>query len=245
MSWYDSITSLFTSEDSVSIDQTAPQIPSFTPIASASTLLSPNYSISALSQTSKPLMTPNLPTTEDQLYNMSVLAKTLESLRSIIGPFSIISGFRTKELQQLLASSGEPVAAGVSYHELGLAVDIYPTNMSIDEFFGRLLSDEPLKAQFAEIAIKPKQNSIHLSVNTPDNMKEPKILGLNNDNVYGRLSLDDIANYIAPYMASIDEAYDYAASKLVTYNKTPLILTVAVSLAGMAYLFLNKPKKTV
>ena len=70
-------------------------------------------------------------------------------------------------------------------------------------------------------------------------------MALNADNVYARLSVDEITNYIAPYMPSEEQAYDYAAAQLVTYNRTPLILTVAVAALGTAYLLLSGKKKQI
>ena len=95
--------------------------------------LSAHYTLANLTQTSKPVSTPNLPSSAEHFNNLKLLADALEYLDSKIGPFNIMSGYRTKELQNLLKSAGEPVATGTSFHELGLGVDIYPTTMKIAE----------------------------------------------------------------------------------------------------------------
>lgn len=204
--------------------------------------LSDHYRLKDLTATNQALSAPNDPSSADHFNNLETTAQILESLEYKVGPFTILSGYRTKELQDKLAASGEPTASGLSFHEIGRGVDIYPTTMTLDQFFGLLLADEELKGQFAEIAIKPSQNSIHLATNVPGDVRSAKVLGLNTEGIYARLNLDEIAGYIAPYMASIDEAYDYAAARLVSYNRMPLILTAVAGLAGAAFLLLM-PKK--
>ena len=204
--------------------------------------LSPHYRLKNLTITNQSLSQPNEPTTNDHLNNLIITAEIMEMLESRVGPFTIISGYRTKELQDKLSSAGEPTSATLSFHEIGRAIDIYPTTMSLDDFFGRILADEEMKSQFAEIAVKHSQNSIHLSTNVPGDIRTPKVMGLNEAGIYARLNLDEIASYIAPFMASIDDAYDYAAAQLVTYNRMPLILTASVGLVGATFLLLM-PKK--
>lgn len=204
-------------------------------------MLSQHYSLGDLTQTSQMLMRPNFPENVQQFDNLTYLADILERLNHEIGPFQILSGFRTKELQSILAGQGEPVASGISFHEVGRGVDITPTSMSTAEYFGLILAIEDLKNQFAEIAIKPSQNAIHLAINVPGDVREPKITGLNSEGVYARLTLDEIANYLSPFVESVDEAY-YAASKLVTQNRIPLIIGMVAAAGGVIYLMLASGK---
>jgi len=183
--------------------------------------LSANYSLKDLTTTSQSLSRPNMPTTTEEFENLQLLADTLELLKSRIGPFSIVSAFRTGELQQALKSQGEPVSTGKSYHELGLGIDIYPTTMNITEYFGRILASSTLKNRFVEIAIKPSQNTIHLAVRPVGSTKEVKVMGLDSKSVYKSLSLEDIARYAKPYATS------------------PVVLVgAALALGIMAYSFL-------
>lgn len=212
------------------------------PVIPADTMASARYSVGALSVTNQALSAPNLPTTQDQLANLSQLGNILEQLTDNVGPFSILSGFRTRELQNLLSAQGEPTASGTSFHEVGRGVDIAPTSMDINSFFGMLLSNEDLKNEFAEIAIKPGQNSIHLAVNVPGDVRTTKVLGLNSDNVYTSLSIDDILAYITPFMPDAATAEDYASAELVTWNTTPLLLAGLALISAGAYLIMSRKK---
>lgn len=227
------------SSDQLPVESSAPAQAAY----SSSQMLSPSYSIASLSQTNYGLSRPNLPTTQDQVDNMTILANILDQLTSNIGQFSIISGFRIPELQAALAAAGDPVATGTSFHELGRAVDIAPTGMTPAEFFGRLLANENLKNMFAEIAIKPSQNTIHLAVNVPSDTRTPKVLGLNSDNIYASLSLNDILTYIEPYMPSLQAATDYADAQLVTRSSLPVILGAILAI-GFGIMALSSKKRS-
>jgi len=238
MAWYDGITSIFTS------DTPEPTGDLSTDIAHAfslSTKLSDHFTLGQLTATTKKLDQPNMPDM-NQFTNLGYTAEVLEQLLQSVGDFRILSGFRTKELQAALASAGEPVASGTSFHELGRAVDVTPTHMTIDEFFAMILTDDNLTAQFSEIAIKPSQNSLHLAMNVPGDMRTPKILGLNSDGAYAKLSESDIANYIRPYVGSSEDA-DYSAARLVSINYTPYVLTIAAAILGTGIILMLKPKE--
>lgn len=207
--------------------------------------LSNQFILRDLTLTNQSLTMPNLPTTPYDFDNLKLLAQTLEYLQANIGPFQILSAYRTKELQDKLTAEGEPTGSGVkSFHEVGRGVDIYPTTMSIDEYFGRILANPDLKDQFAEIAIKPSQNALHLAINVPGDVRTPKVTGLNPLGVYARLSVDEITAYIAPFMDSVEDAYDYAAAELVSINFTPMIVTAVAALGGGILLLLARGKQT-
>lgn len=188
--------------------------------------LTPRFKLKDLIVTEQKLSLPNLPSTDIELDNLYRLASYLEDLWTNIGPFRISSAYRTKELQQRLTASGDPTSLGTSFHELGRAVDIVPTSMGIAEFFGRLLANENMRFGYREIAIKPSQGSIHLAIKTPDDMRETKVMGLNENKVYSKLSLDEIAQYMAPYKINYEEAVQEAESLI---KQTPPILAFAVA----------------
>jgi hypothetical protein len=170
------------------------------PVTDASTMLSAHYSLGNLTATQQQLTRPNMPSTQEEMDNLSILANDLEELAQAIGPFNLLSGYRTQELQTVLGKEGNPVSRGLSFHELGRAVDLFPTTMSVQEFIARLLANESLKIKFAEIAMKPTQNAIHLSVNVPSDTRAPKILALNDNGVYVPMSDVDIETMIAPFI---------------------------------------------
>jgi hypothetical protein len=196
--------------------------------------LSAHYTLGQFVVTNQPLSQPNLPTEIAHYDNLVLLADMKERLDQYIGPSNIVSAYRTKELQEALRASGEPTASGKSFHELGRAFDIYPSNMSIADFFGKILAS-PLRSEFAEIAIKPAQNALHLSINVPGDVREPKVTGLNSQGSYVRLTADEIASYIQPFVENVEAAYEEAKS-LVTYNKAPLYAALFLGLAGAFYL---------
>lgn len=241
MEWLDNLTNSVFGTETPASDQPSPLIPQSsvsTPISlfDPNAMLSPQYSLKDLTATNQSLSAPNMPSEQYQFDNLITTAQGVEFLENKIGPIRILSGFRTKELQNALSAAGEPTSFGKSYHELGRAVDFAPTTMSLDEYFGKMLADEEVRSMFAEIAYKPGQGSIHAAFNVPGDVRETKVLGLNADKQYARLSLDEIANFIKPYMASVDEAYNYAAAKLVTQSKTPMILAMVAAAGGLIYL---------
>lgn len=201
--------------------------------------ISPNYSLKEFLVTSQSLSQPNLPSSVAHYDNLVLLADAKEKLDYYIGPSKVLSAYRTKELQNALKAKGDPTAAGTSFHEVGRGMDLAPSNMSLDEFFGKLLAS-PMRGDFAEIAIKPSQNAIHVAINTPNDVREPKVTGLKNGK-YMRLSVDEIAEFIAPYMESASAAVD-EAMHLVTYNKTPLVITLLAALGGISFYLYKKLK---
>lgn len=194
------------------------------------TKLSAHYTLKNLTQTSQPVSAPNMPTTTDHFNNLKLLADALEMLDAKIGPFNIVSGFRTKELQNLLKSAGEPVATGTSYHEVGLGTDIYPTTMKIAEYFGLILADPELSKRFVEIAIKPSQNTIHLSVRAPGNTKAQKITNLTSKG-YIQLTKDQIMSYVAPFLDSTGLSTVASSAG----GSTPLLIGAGIA-AALAFM---------
>ncbi len=204
--------------------------------------LSEHYTLSSLTLTNQPLSYPNFPESADHFSNLAITADVLEQLAYYVGPFTLLSAYRTKELQSILASQGEPTSAGLSNHEIGLGVDITPTSMTLADYFAYILASDNIKNLFTEIAIKPSQNAIHLGIRGHNDSRTTKITGLNSQGVYAKLSLDEIAAYISPVVESVDAAY-YAAAKLVTTSRIPLILALVAAAGGVIYFVLAKPAR--
>ena len=201
---------------------------------SSDTRLSNSYTLENFIGTNQLLSMPNSPTEQWMFDNLIFLADMCEELTSKIGPFTIVSGFRTKELQQALAAAGEPATSKLSFHEAGRAVDIGPTSMGITEYFAKILADPVLRAKFSEISIKPNQNALHLAINVPGDNRTPKITALDENKNYVKLTVDQIQDYIAPYMQSVEDAV-LVASDAVTSNKLPVIIG-AIGLVGLLFL---------
>ena len=204
------------------------------------TMLSQNYSLGDLCVTEQNLANPNLPSTQDQMNNLTQLAQSLDQLIENIGPIKILSGFRTQELQTALREGGNPTSPGTSFHEVGRAIDFYPTTMPVGEYFARLLANEGLKAQFAEIAFKPNQNAIHLAVNVPGDTRIPKILKLNPETMaYNKMSDVDIEMMVAPYVTPEIRTVIVDDAKSAGGINVPVLLAVA----GFGLAIILKKKK--
>lgn len=201
--------------------------------------LSTRFKLKDLIVTEQLLSSPNLPSTDIELDNLYKLASHLDDLWTYIGPFKIVSGFRTKELQAALTSKGDPTSLGTSFHELGRAADIVPTSMSLTEFFGKLLADPNLSSGYREIAFKPSQGALHLAIKTPDDMRETKVLGLDENKSYVRLTSDQIQNYISPYIKNIEEAVQIS-TQLVQENPMKAYIFAGSIFAIGLYLILKK-----
>jgi hypothetical protein len=176
--------------------------------ATPDSMLSTNYSIADLCLTNQSLTAPNFPDSQYQLDNLVLLADMLENLTTNVGPFTILSGFRTHELQVALKEGGAPTGSGaLSFHEVGRAVDINPTSMSLADYFGTILANQDLANQFAELALKPSQNAIHMSINVPGDTRTPRILVLDpTTNSYVKATTDQIASYVANVVSAADAA---------------------------------------
>ncbi len=77
-------------------------------------------------------------------------------------------------------------------------------------------------------------------MNVPADTRVPKVLGLNSDNVYARLTADDILNYIKPYMPDATAATDYADQLAAGPSNVMLYAAVAVGIGILAMMTRKK-----
>ena len=153
------------------------------------------------SQTATGMGDPNTPD-PSAAGNLVILLGILGGIYTDIGPFTIASGYRDAAVNE--AVGGVPN----SNHVIGIAADIGPTTMPLDVFFGRLLAS-PYANQLGEIAIKPAQNALHLSlatdgslpglslgIFTPSKVNIPLYTASNGDGAYFALSANEIQGYI-------------------------------------------------
>jgi len=201
----------------------------------------PKFTYELLTKTSHDVdNTPNA----DELANLKWLATFLEEVYSTVGPFEVVSGFRTKQLQELLRSEGEPTAARKSFHEAGMAVDVYPTNMSLEEFYWLLVSS--FYGRIGEPSIKAAQNAVHFALPTPSNIS--KIMALNSETgVYEKIDEATIQQKITQYASKLyDNAAEIASTISLEVNKPAIrwgILAAVVGIASAAYFFLMGKKR--
>lgn len=211
-------------------------------------MLSTNYSVADLTVTTQSLTAPNMPDQQYQVDNLVFLANFLENLATVIGPFTVLSAFRTHELQVALAEGGAPTGSGaLSFHETGRAVDINPTSTDLATAFGTILANQDLTNTLAEFAFKPSQNSLHISINVPGDDRTPRILVLNpTTNSYVRATADQIASYVQPVLQNVADAAAAAASMAEDYTveNSGSIMVVLAMVAIGAYFYFAPHRKS-
>lgn len=97
---------------------------------------------------------------EEYLDSLKRLGAILDELYDRVGSFSLISGFRSWDLQELL-NSGPHDRDTKSFHEIAQAVDIVPDS-NLREYFSKMLADPSIRYTFADISFKPWDGSLHL-----------------------------------------------------------------------------------
>lgn len=185
----------------------------------------------------------------NSLVNLNQLGKLLDQIYDLVGPFNVLSAFRSKAVEDALSASGQPTAeaAGghVSFHTVGLAADINPTTMSLDEFFGKILAQMgtadqpgPLWNQMTEIGYKPSQGSIHVA-GAVTYRAINVVLSLQDDGTYGRLSPEKILEYMSPYVQQAITDVEQAAT-----SPSGIAGILAVGAALLALVFFSRKKRT-
>ena len=151
--------------------------------------LSPTYTVRDLAVTNTGIK--NVPT-PSVIPSLKTLAEILEDIYDQIGPFTVPSAYRNSLVQSTLTSEGLPTSPTKSFHELGMAADIIPTG-GLMEFWAKLLSNKDLRLRLGEIAIKPAQGSIHISLATPNTQN--KVMELRSGK-YVRLTEAEVSSYM-------------------------------------------------
>lgn len=175
----------------------------FTPkpgLGQASDFLSKRFTLRDLTKTDQ--KTANMPN-EAQLANLKKLAQVLDYLYDKVGPFQVISAFRSQATQDALKAGGAgdvsaQMAATNSLHSTGEAADIYPTTMSLEAYFVRLFALPEVKERLGQIVIKERQNALHISTPTgrfPAGTPMKDVPGVG----YVRLTIDEINDWMDEY----------------------------------------------
>ena len=205
--------------------------------------LSNKYTLRDLTITNEPL--PNMPTNEAELANLKWLARTLEDLEADFGPFKIFSAFRSPEVNAAVKNLGADAPVKKSFHEAGMAVDILPQNMSIQEMYGRILAG-PWKDKLGEIALKPTQGTLHLSL--PTEKYRGVAMVMDAAGVYVRQSADQIQEFAQPYIDQALQAVEesvYDTDQATGEKSVKLWVWVAGGVTALgALLLMFKPKKS-
>lgn len=203
-------------------------------------MLSKYWTLADLTKTSTGL--DNMPP-EAEYKNLKWLARTLDDLYDQIGPFNILSAFRTHAVQEALADAGEPASTSrKSFHEAGMAVDIYPTTMSLEEYFGKIAASDEWKTKLGEIIIKPPQKTIHLSLATP--AYQGVFKALNSAGVYASLTADQVADYARPYLEYIVQTAEDIGTT-ITENKNKIMIVGSLAALLLLMMVMSGGKRRV
>ena len=116
----------------------------------------------------------NTPTEDLHINNLRWLAIVLSELEPSLGSFTILSAYRTREVNNKVTGNSDPNRK-TSFHEVGMAVDFHPIGQTINSYFGKLITTE-WRNKLGEIILKPKQNSIHIGLPTASYKGAIKIL---------------------------------------------------------------------
>lgn len=175
--------------------------------------LSSRYWLSDLtaSDTSDRLGIDNSPYALQHQANLERLAGLLERVYSTIGPFSVVSGFRSSEL-----NSAIPGSSTSSLHLSGMAVDIIP-QMNYEDFWIKLYAS-PLRTQLGEITLKRPTQNLHISLPTQNIQGQARIQ--NSDRSYSTMTMDQINSILS------------SAGEIVSDNPIKAGLAVFVLLAA-------------
>lgn len=171
--------------------------------------LSAHFTLRDLTVTNAPPdQYPNIPD-EAQLANLRILAKALEVVYTKVGPFRIASAFRSQAVQNWIihggaGSTAAAMAVSVSYHTLGIAADVTPESLSVEEFFTRCYAIEAVRAVLGQIVNKAEggQQSVHLSLPT-DKFPEGTLMRVGEGGQYYRLTGNEISDYLENYPVTI------------------------------------------
>ncbi len=129
---------------------------------------------------------------DSQLANLRSLGAVLDRLYETIGPFRIISAFRSNLVNDAVDG------VSTSNHMLGRGADIQPTTMTAKEFWGRVLQNPSLRNSLGEIALK--NTVIHLSLPSASKVGVPMIVEGGN---YVVKSLEDALAFAGKYKTEI------------------------------------------
>jgi hypothetical protein len=104
-------------------------------------------------------------TATDLLIIKLLCVGALQPIRDVFGPMKILSGKRSPELNEKVGGST------TSDHLIASACDITPTKLkdseNLETVFNWIIKTKSVMSLIRQIILYPKQNFIHLSINTP------------------------------------------------------------------------------
>lgn len=148
---------------------------------------------------------PNLPDDQASLDNLIKMGVLLDAIQDNVGTFNIASVYRSQANQDELRKANT-MAVSKSYHSLGLAADLTPTNGMTPTLFAQTLYQNPLtNALLGQIVDKSEggnQTSLHISITTP---KFPKAtpMYVGSDHQYYRMTQAQIGSWLSSQMSDM------------------------------------------
>jgi hypothetical protein len=178
--------------------------------ALAPTKISKYFTLEDLTQTSTGVK--NIVTPEARA-NLTRLAAVLDTLYDSIGPFRVISGYRSAAVQEAIkggaaGAASAAQAASKSFHSLGMAADIVPSTKSANQYLADIAANPQIKNLLGEIAIKSgglpidkTGNTLHVSLATPS--KQGVLMYVDQAGNYIRMAASEVSAFLDKYKKPI------------------------------------------
>jgi len=168
------------------------------------------------------------------LENLKRVALLLDLIYDQIGPFRVTSGYRSPELNRVLA--GDHPVSTTSYHMRGLAADMRPENDTPFNFFVKILNS-PIFSSVGELINEAdEQGIVHVSLPTPE--KTSVAMYLKNGSYY-RYTQDEIdALRGGDEVEGSDTYYDSEADAGEESVSNITLIAVTVAIFAVASVFL-------
>ena len=191
------------------------------------TYLSKRFTLEDLTRTETGKV--NIPS-QAVIAKLKELAQTLEVLWDNIGPFDILSGYRSQATQEALISSGNVQAVTTSYHTQGIAADIAPSTMKVEDYILKIAANPMVRYKLGQIALKG--GALHISL--PTEKFSGQLMFVDPQGQYIRKTDSEIANIIKQRLT---QAVAAVKARPVTLGVLPIL-----AIGALVYFILSRRK---
>lgn len=158
------------------------------------TQISKHFTLEQLTATSFPIK--NI-VPSSLMNNLRILGEVLDFIYDNVGPFKLISVYRSQELQDYIRKYGSETekkqAVAKSYHSTAQAADIAPTTMSVVAFMAKIAQSPQVLKKIGAFAIK--SGNVHIDTET--STRVGVALKATSDGSYVRLTASELKNLIS------------------------------------------------
>lgn len=158
------------------------------------------------------------------------LAQTLELLWDNIGPFDVLSGYRSQATQEALIASGNVQAVQTSYHTQGIAADIAPTTMKVEDYILKIAANPMVRYKLGQIALKG--GALHVSL--PTDKFRGQLMFVDPAGQYIRKSDSEIASIVKQRLT---QAVAAVKASPVTLGVLPIL-----AIGALVYFIISRRK---